>query len=156
MAENFIRIKQINQSELSGYISSIVATGINVTSTALATGENIVYTTGDQTISGNKTFVNNFSITGSATIANISNGATLQLSGNRVLTTADSVSTTLPNTLLYTSGFQIISGSKTLTGVGVVLNVTTGATLQLSGNRVLTTAEGATIANLASTKYVRQ
>jgi hypothetical protein len=89
---------------------------------------NLVYNTGNQTINGNKTFVNNLEVQGTGILnaldlSNISefdfsgtnislingnvniSGGTLYISGNPVLTI-------LPNTIVYTTGDQYISGSK--------------------------------------------
>jgi hypothetical protein len=56
MAENLIRLKQINQADLSGYISSLSQAALMV--------PNLVYNTGNQTISGIKTFANNIAVSG--------------------------------------------------------------------------------------------
>lgn len=56
MAQNLIRIKQIDQVELSGFIANSLNTGIPLFINV--TGNNVVYTTGNQTISGIKTFKN--------------------------------------------------------------------------------------------------
>lgn len=65
MAENFIRVKQINQAELSGYIAQVASTGLTATSFVTYTGDNLVYNTGDQTISGVKTFATGIDIANS-------------------------------------------------------------------------------------------
>jgi hypothetical protein len=122
---------------LSGYSNSTFATITNLASTGLtlntkidnlsgyvnSTGSNIVFTTGDQTISGIKTF-----------------NSRPTLNGTGFLLSGEGGAISLPSTIIYSSGFQIISGSKTFTGQAI-LNVTSGATLQLSGNRVLTTSD---------------
>ena len=91
---NYIRVKQINQGELTGFFvdsistqsglllafASGAASGIILNETVLLTGNqiisgvktfatgivapNIVYNTGNQNISGNKTFLNNFIVSG--------------------------------------------------------------------------------------------
>lgn len=94
MAQNLIRIKQIDQAELSGFIASTLNTGIPLFINI--TGNNIVYTTGDQTISGIKTFVSRPTV----------NGTGFLLSG-------EASSAILPNTIVYTTGDQTISGIKT-------------------------------------------
>ena len=60
------------------------------------TRQNVVFTTGNQTVSGNKTF----------TIRPTVNGTGVLLSG-------EASSITLPNTIVYTTGNQTISGAKT-------------------------------------------
>jgi alpha-tubulin suppressor-like RCC1 family protein len=60
MAQNLIRLKQIDQVELSGFIDDVLNTGVvNYTN---ITGNNVVYTTGNQTISGIKTFTTGINI----------------------------------------------------------------------------------------------
>ena len=56
MAENFIRVKQINQAELSGYIAVVAGTGLTASTFVSYTGDNLVYSTGNQLISGIKSF----------------------------------------------------------------------------------------------------
>jgi hypothetical protein len=53
------------------------------------TSENVVYTTGNQIISGIKTFIDNIRVSGSGIITNITSGAVLQFSGRNVLTLPD-------------------------------------------------------------------
>ena len=60
------------------------------------TRQNVVFTTGNQTVSGNKTFA----------IRPTVNGTGVLLSG-------EASSITLPNTIVYTTGNQAISGAKT-------------------------------------------
>jgi len=62
MAENFIRLKQINQAELSGYIAQVASTGLTASTFVTYTGDNLVYTTGDQTINGKKIFTTGIDI----------------------------------------------------------------------------------------------
>jgi len=92
MAQNLIRIKQIDQAELSGFIANSLNTGIPLFINI--TGNNVVYTTGNQTISGIKTFASRPTV----------NGTGFLLSGEAA---------SLPNTVVYTTGAQIISGIKT-------------------------------------------
>jgi hypothetical protein len=92
MAQNLIRIKQIDQAELSGFISNSLNTGIPLFINI--TGNNVVYTTGNQTISGVKTFASRPTV----------NGTGVLLSGEAA---------SLPNTVVYTTGSQNISGIKT-------------------------------------------
>ena len=56
MAQNLIRLKQIDQVELSGFIANSLNTGIPLFINV--TGDNVVYTTGNQNVSGEKTFKN--------------------------------------------------------------------------------------------------
>lgn len=91
MAENLIRTKQINQADLSGVVQNVISsnqysisisgTGINVNTISAKTGyfnnflqvenlsaNNVVYNTGNQTISGEKTFINKVNISNLASI----------------------------------------------------------------------------------------
>ena len=54
MAQNLIRLKQLNTTELSGFFAS---TATNTGAFASLFGTQIVYTTGDQNISGQKRFI---------------------------------------------------------------------------------------------------
>jgi len=106
------------------------------------TAPNLVYTTGDQNIFGNKTFLNNINVSGSGVFnaLDLNNIDTLSLSGvdisitsgnialtNRptvngtgVLLSGEVVNFSLPNTIVYTTGDQTISGVKTFaTGVNI-------------------------------------
>jgi hypothetical protein len=108
----------------------------------------IVYTTGDQIISGNKTFVNNIGVSGTGSFNNVqvSNIDKLFLSGIDILITGNSsvniyndiyisgnkvLTGVIPQTLtnvVYTTGDQNISGTKnfytrpTVNGTGVLLS----------------------------------
>jgi hypothetical protein len=85
----------------------------------------IVYTTGDQTISGNKNFASRPNV----------NGTGVLLSGEAV---------SLPNTIVYTTGTQVISGNKTFinniyvsgTGYFENINISNLSELILSGTRI--------------------
>jgi Na+-transporting NADH:ubiquinone oxidoreductase subunit NqrA len=114
-------------NSLSGYVSGISAGGL-LPST-------IVYTTGDQLISGNKTFLNNISVSGTGNFNNVrvSSIDKLFLSGIDILITGNSsinvynpiyisgnavLTGVLPTTqsisnVVYTTGNQLISGNKT-------------------------------------------
>jgi len=104
--------------------------------------DSIVYNTGDQNISGNKTFLNNINVSGSGVFnaLDLNNIDTLSISGvdisitsgnialtNRptvngtgVLLSGEVVNFSLPNTIVYTTGDQTISGVKTFaTGVNI-------------------------------------
>jgi len=108
---------------------TVNGTGVLLSGEAASLPITIVYTTGNQTISGNKSFVNNLEVQGTGIfnaldLSNISqfdfsgtnislingnvniSGGTLYISGNPVLTI-------LPTTIVYTTGNQTISGTKT-------------------------------------------
>lgn len=93
---NYIRVKQIDQPELTGFfvdsISSQSGLLINIASGVVA--NQAVLSTGNQTISGVKTFASRPTV----------NGTGVLLSGEAAL---------LPNTLVYLTGNQTISGVKT-------------------------------------------
>jgi len=116
MAENLIRLKQINQADLSGYISSVSQAALMV--------PNLVYVTGNQTISGNKTFANNIAVSGTGIFnsLDLSSVDTISLSGVDVTITNGVVILTNPITapnLVYNSGTQGISGIKTFFDSGI-------------------------------------
>jgi len=101
------------------------------------TAPNLVYNTGNQNISGNKTFLNNINVSGSGIFnaLDLNNIDTLNLSGvdiniisggvsltNRptvngtgVLLSGEVVNFSLPNTIVYTTGDQTINGLKDFT-----------------------------------------
>ena len=119
MAENLIRLKQINQADLSGYISSISQAGLMV--------PNIVYNTGNQTISGIKTFANNIAVSGTGIFnsLDLSSVDTISLSGVDVTITNGAVFLTNPLSapnLVFNTGNQTISGVKTFFDSGVFSN----------------------------------
>jgi len=115
-----------------------------------ATAPNLVYNTGDQIISGNKFFVDNINVSGSGIFnaLDLNNIDTLTISGvdiniingevsltNRptvngtgVLLSGEVVNFSLPNTIVYTTGDQNVSGIKnfysrpTVNGTGVLLS----------------------------------
>jgi len=112
-------------NSLSGYVDS---KSITLPST-------IVYTTGDQIISGNKTFINNIAVSGTGNFNNVKvsnidklflsgidivitgNSSinvynAIYISGNPVLTGIIPTSQTISN-VVYTTGDQIIGGNKT-------------------------------------------
>jgi hypothetical protein len=116
MAENLIRLKQINQADLSGYISSVSQAALMV--------PNLVYVTGNQTISGNKTFANNIAVSGTGIFnsLDLSSVDTISLSGVDITITNGVVISTNPITapnLVYNTGDQIISGIKIFVSSGV-------------------------------------
>jgi hypothetical protein len=119
---------------LSGYVSGISLGGLLPNS--------IVYTTGDQLISGNKTFLNNINVSGTGNFNNVRVSSidklflsgidmvvtgnssinvynAIYISGNPVLTGVIPTSQTISN-LVYITGNQTISGIKTFaTGVNI-------------------------------------
>jgi len=116
MAENLIRLKQINQADLSGYISSVSQAALMV--------PNLVYVTGNQTISGNKTFANNIGVSGTGIFnsLDLSSVDTISLSGVDITITNGVVISTNPITapnLVYNTGDQTISGIKIFVSSGV-------------------------------------
>jgi hypothetical protein len=118
---NYIRVKQINPNELSGFfvdsISSesglLLALAEQAALNALSSGT--VLLTGNQTISGNKTFANNLNVSGDLTIAGtlryneiIDTTVTGNISGYTGI-----FNTIFANNIVYNTGNQTISGNKT-------------------------------------------
>ena len=125
MAENLIRLKQINQADLSGYISSVSQASLMV--------PDIVYVTGNQTISGNKTFINNVAVSGTGIFnsLDLSSVDTISLSGVDVTITNGVVILTNPLSapnLIFNTGNQTISGVKTFFDSGIFSNGGVSAT----------------------------
>ena len=119
MAQNLIRLKQINQSELSGYISDVSNVKLML--------PNIVYNTGNQTISGNKTFINNVAVSGTGIFNSLDLNSvdTISLSGVDVTITNGAVFLTNPLSapnLVFNTGNQTISGVKTFFNSGIFSN----------------------------------
>lgn len=154
---NAVDLNNINEFEFSGinidlvdsnvyvsggniYISgNPIITGVNLSSYALSS--QVVYTTGNQIISGNKTFINDLKIQGTGIfnyldLSNISefnfsgtninlidgnvniSGGTMYISGNRVLTGVNLIPYALSNQVVYVTGNQVVSGNKTFTNTG--------------------------------------
>ena len=96
---------------------------------------NLIYNTGDQTISGNKTFINNITVSGTGTFnaIDLDNIDNLSLSG---------VDVTLTNSNVNVAGNIFISGNPVLTGVNLTPYATTvnlastGSTLQTNINNL--------------------
>jgi len=168
---------------LSGYISGISAGGLLPNS--------IVYITGNQTISGNKNFAENVTV-GDQTQDNllvisgnqITFGVRPTVNGTGVLLSGEVSAVILPNTIVYTTGDQLISGNKTflnniavsgtgsfnnvkvsnidklfLSGIDILItgnsSINVYNSIYISGNQVLTGSAQlgsyATIANLFAT-----
>jgi len=118
MAQNLIRLKQLNTSELSGFFAS-TATNTGAFASILSSA-NIVYQTGNQTISGTKTFDVSPIISGSPFITgvNLSSYATasnLTSTG----TTLDTKINSLSGVTVLTFGNQTINGSKIFSDSGI-------------------------------------
>ena len=109
---------------------------------------NLVYNTGNQTISGNKNFLNNITVSGTGVFnaINLDDIDNLSLSG---------IDVTLTNSNINVAGNIFISGNPVLTGVNLTPYATTanlaltGSTLQTNINNLSNTY--ATITNVAST-----
>ena len=127
----------IRINNLSGYVNS--------------SSSNIVFTTGDQIISGNKTFKNNLVIeqTGIFNAIDLSDADSILLSGVDIQIVSGSITLTNPPTI---SGNPLITGNLSLYATTVNL-ASTGNTLNTSINSLsgTLTSNYATITNLAST-----
>lgn len=121
--------------EITGGKINVISQLADIRSNANIYARNLVYNTGNQNISGNKTFVNNIEVQGtgifnSVDLSNISefqfsgvtmnlvdtnvyvSGGWIYISGNPVLTGAQSISTINLNNIVYTTGNQTIEGIK--------------------------------------------
>jgi hypothetical protein len=108
MAQNLIRLKQLEQSELSGFVSQAVAnTGI-ISSVINSIGSGLfISVSGDQRASGVKTFLNNINISGDLTV----NGT---IRANEILDftiTGDISGYTGQFQALYVKGQAVVTGS---------------------------------------------
>ena len=123
---NYIRVKQINPNELSGFfvdsISSESGLLLDLAEQAAlnALSSGTVLLTGNQTISGNKTFLNNLNVSGDLTVAGtlryneiIDTTVTGNISGYTGVFTQ-----VFANNLVYNTGNQTISGLKTFAQTG--------------------------------------
>jgi len=126
---NLIRIKQINQAEISGFISETFNTG-QIPVLVAFTGQNLVFTTGSQTISGAKLFATRPTVngtglalvneiqnivfqTGDQIISGLKNFSTkLQVNGVEVALSNEIAPNIPTGFLVLTTGNQIISGRK--------------------------------------------
>jgi len=122
---NYIRVKQINPNELSGFFvdsissqSGLLLAFASGAASGAASGiilNETVLLTGNQNISGNKTFLNNLNVSGDLTIAGtlryneiIDTTVTGSISGYTGI-----FSQVYANNLVYNTGDQTISGNKT-------------------------------------------
>lgn len=145
MAENFIRVKQINQSDLSGFIVNLVSTGVETVTTVFQTGQNLVYTSGNQTISGIKDFISRPTLSGTGFLLS-GEGVTLSLlqqSGQALDNKINSLSGS--SVLLYAN--QTISGNKTFIESGI-FSLSGAVPLNLSGNPLTVVGSGNTFIQL--------
>jgi hypothetical protein len=176
MAENFIRTKQINSSDLSGFVQNIITeneyqitygggTGININNIGQITvsGTDIYLIDSVFNVSGTGVFnaldlnnIDNLSLSGvdiNIQGANVTLGQNLNILGdlnvsgtiryNQIVDTTITGNlsgytgifvTVFGNNLVYNTGNQTISGIKTFaSGISVV-----GGNMTLSGNSVLT------------------
>jgi hypothetical protein len=121
---NYIRVKQINPNELSGFfVDSISSESGLLLDLAEQAALNVlssgtVLLTGNQTISGNKTFANNLNVSGDLTVA-----GTLRYNEIIDTTVTGSISgytgyfqELYANNLVYNTGNQNISGNKSFYG----------------------------------------
>ena len=132
---------------------SVNGTGVLLSGEAAALPTTIVYTTGNQTISGNKTFINNIYVSGTGYFENIniSNLSELVLSGTKITISGNSGVYSYTN--IYISGNPVLTGVN-LSSYATVANLeTTGSTLNnsISSLSGTLTSTYATITNLAST-----
>ena len=109
---------------------TVNGTGVLLSGEAAALPSTIVYTTGDQNISGNKTFSNNIYVSGTGYFKdiNISNLSELVLSGTKI--TIDGNSGVYSSTNIYISGNPVLTGVD-LSSYATITNLaSTGSTLQ--------------------------
>ena len=83
-------------------VSGIFVRNLNIDSNFPVVGSNLVYNTGNQTISGIKTFASRPTVNGTG-----------------VLLIGEASSTVLPNTIVYTTGDQVISGNKIFNSLSI-------------------------------------
>lgn len=150
MAENLIRTKQINQVELSGFISNVLNTGIPVF--IEATGANIVYSTGNQIISGNKIFFNATTFSGDVNFSsNVSYGSgNINFNNNKIVNLVPEI-INLTGNFSITSGYNsriiIVNRANAVTGSIVSGNVTGFNTsiIQAGAGQIQITGSGSNV-----------
>jgi len=128
---NYIRVKQINQGELTGFFvdsisseSGLLLDFAEQAALNIFSSGNLVYNTGNQTISGVKTFVNNIGVSGTGVFnaIDLNNIDNLSISGVDITITGGNVILTNPLSapnLVYNTGDQTISGVKTFANSGI-------------------------------------
>ena len=133
MPNNLIRVKQLDQSELSGFFAqTAVNTGIIPPIVNNIGSGLFVSLSANQTIIGVKTFLDSINVSGTGTFnsLDLNNIDTLSLSGVDVTITSGVVTLTNPVSapnLVYNTGDQTVSGVKTFaTGVNINGNVGIG------------------------------
>ena len=141
---DILSISGVDVSIVNGNVSltnrpTVNGTGVlligEASSAISISGNNFVYTTGDQLISGNKIFLNNINVSGTGNFNNVKVSSIdklflsgidmvvtgnssinvyndIYISGNRVLTGVIPTAQTITN-VVYTTGNQLISGDKT-------------------------------------------
>jgi hypothetical protein len=115
---------------------TVNGTGVLLSGEAAALPSTIVYTTGDQNISGNKTFSNNIYVSGTGYFKdiNISNLSELVLSGTKI--TIDGNSGVYSSTNIYISGNPVLTGVD-LSSYAITTNlILTGSTLDTKINNL--------------------
>lgn len=126
---NYIRVKQINQAELTGFFVDSISSESGLLldfaeQAALAVfSSGTVLLTGNQNISGNKTFLNNLNVSGDVTIAGtlryneiIDTTVTGNISGYTGIFDsiyANNIIYNTGNNILFITGDQNVSGNKT-------------------------------------------
>lgn len=143
MAENFIRAKQINQSDLSGFVQNVIdsneyeitygGTGININNVAQINLSGVQLNLTDSPI------ISNLNVSGDLTVA-----GTIKYNEVIDITTTGNISGytgyfqgLYANNLVYNTGDQTISGVKTFNSTGIFLddvNITGGASKKLTIN----------------------
>jgi len=101
---------------------AVNGTGVLLSGEAAQLPDTIVYTTGDQTISGNKTFSAQRYVFSGANVVFVDNTGIVSgswefnsrptVNGTGVLLSGETAQSQLPDTIVYTTGNQTISGNK--------------------------------------------
>jgi hypothetical protein len=126
--------------------TGIFWSGIDLKNSKLNNASNVVYNTGDQTISGIKTFSNNIQVSGTGIFnsVDLNNIDTLSLSGVDITVTSGNVILTNPivaPNIVYNTGDQTISGIKTFANSGV-FSLSSANPLGLSNNPLSVVGSG--------------